>query len=300
MKHLPLSCLLALSACTTPDVTEQIKAASDLATTSTAKFRPALQSQAKKDVRQAEKQLIAQRATVYSLRDCESTDDFGIMSDCRLVTAVNLSAEPASASQALAAFDAVEGYFAALLALASSQSSDAVRQEATALTAALKDAQQAKYAPMARLASHGAKHADQAAAVTGFLASQVRIATLRRIVRQADPEIATILETVAAHLDLKSDLGTHHAALITAQGDMEDAQLSGNTTLYRSNLDTLKQLHAAFIKAQNASAGNSFRLLRKLHGDLRKRLNAPGDTSEILATVTEIRSVVDTLRKKDG
>ncbi len=300
MKYLPLSCLLALAACTTPDVTSQIKAASDLATTSTAKFRPTLQAQANKDVRKAEKTLIDQRQTVYELHDCDKTDAFGIMPNCRIVSTVDISGKPASASNALVAFDAVEGYFTSLLALASSQSSDAVRQEATALAAALKEAEKAKYAPLAKLASRGAKNADQAVAVTGFLASQVRVATLRRIVRQADPEIEKILQTVAANLDLKSDLGARHAAFILARGTVEETQLAGNPEKYRQALDTLRVRHDAFVKAQNSSAGNSFRLLRKLHGDLLKRLNAPGDTSEILATVTEIRSVVDIIRKKGG
>ena len=228
------------------------------------------------------------------------SDDFAIMADCRLVSAVDFSGGVVSASNSLQALNAIDGYFKSLLALASSKSSDDVRQQATNLAAALKEASAAKYAPLAELAIRAPGTADQAVAVTGFLASQMRVAQLRRVVRQADPEIEGLLLGVAAFLDLQSGLSAAHEKLIAAQTEMEFAQTSGDPARYRRALDQLEARHAAFTKEQNASAGNSLRLLRKLHGELLKRLNSPGEPSEILAVVTEIRAVVDVIRKKDG
>ncbi|GLQ29312.1 hypothetical protein [Sulfitobacter pacificus] len=300
MRYLPLCCLLTVTACTTPDVTEEITAASELLATSSAQFRPQLETQAKVERRAAEGRLIAQGAEVYTLHDCTQSDDFTIMADCRLVSSVELGGGPVSASNSLQALNAIEGYFMSLLAIASSKSSDDVRQQADDLAAALKEASEAKYTPLARLATRASGKADQAAAVTGFLASQVRVAQLRRLVGQADKEIEGLLLSVAAFLDLQSGLGARHEKLVAAQTEMEFAQTSGDPVRYRRALDRLKARHNTFIKAQNASAGNSLRLLRKLHGELLKRLNSPGAPSEILAVVTEIRAVVDVIRKKDG
>lgn len=300
MKYLPLCCLLSLTACTTPDVTEEIMAASELLVTSSATFRPRLETQAKAERRTAEGRLIAQGAEVYELQGCMQSDNFGIMADCRLVSAVDLSGGVVSASNSLDALDAIDGYFTSLLAIASSKSSDDVRQQANNLAAALKEASQARYVPLAQLATQATAKAEQAVAVTGFLASQVRVAQLRRVVRQADPAIEGLLQSVAAFLDLQSGMSAQHEMLLAAQTEVGFAQTSGDQVRYRRALDRLKARHAAFIKAQNASAGNSLRLLRKLHGELLKRLNSPGAPSEILAVVTEIRTVVDVIRKKDG
>ncbi|WP_393925475.1 hypothetical protein [Yoonia sp. R2-816] len=289
--------ILFLNGCTVPNVTPEIASSVDLLAVTDSQLRPMLRSRAADEVRNAEQELILSGATVYETEDCDDSDEYGLMANCRLRFLADLDSGPVNATQALTALNEMEAYFAILLVLASDEDSNAVRTQAQELAKALNDAAEGKSAALATLAEDAGRRGDAFTATTGFLAGQYRIGALRSLVRRADPVIETQTLIIAAYLDLDGELSAAHSALVDAEEEVVNAQASGDPRRYSEAVESLKTAHFEYQTAQNESPSYVMKLLRQSHGQLLARLTTGGSAQEVLETVTEIESVINVLKE---
>ena len=295
---------LLLASCTVPDVSPEVAEAGTLLAATDARLRPALTPLAANELAAAEEAFMREGKTILALDGTchydEARQSGVVVTDCALTEFARPDKGAVNATSTLDALDAMAGYFAALAALASSQSSD----EVAARTAGLIDALAAldhdgNPDGLRRAAQGAATRKDLVVRTAGFLAARYRIAALRKVVRRADPVFGRMVPVAAAYLDtLPGGLPAAQVRLEDAEEAMALAPTAG-VAAHRAAAVELRAALAAFRAAEAASPANRLLLLRRLHAGLLKRLSGARSAEDLLATLEDIKAIVDLTEKGD-
>jgi hypothetical protein len=296
--------MLFLGACSTPDLSPGIAESARLLEATDKGLRPGLAAQAAQEQAKAELAAMQAGRIVLGLEgDCDpaATHNEGrVFSACELLTLAALPAEPVSATQMLAALDALRDYYSGLASLADARSSDEVAAATAGLFDALAQAGKAPGAPkaLADFAASGASRKDLATRTTGFLADQYRLAALRRVVRRADPVIDALTERAVAWLELQpGGVGEARKRLSEARLKVLDATGARDLAGQQSATSEMREAFAAFKAAERSSPANQLRLLRQMHAELLARAKSPGNAEDFLTVLEEVRAIADLAAK---
>ncbi|MEO1455071.1 MAG: hypothetical protein AAFV31_14750 [Pseudomonadota bacterium] len=297
-----VACCAALGGCTTPDVTDDIAAALTLTTTLQEPLQKQLGPQAEADLRAAEQVLINKDKLVLEIVECgpdDGVDAYGLLIDCRLLNAADPTAGAVNAYSVIQFVSLLEGYFAALSALATTTSTDAIQAQTTALLAALEETGAGRNGALGRLGAAAARNKEAAPLVAGALANQFRINALRRVVTRADPIIAEGGAIAAAFFDTEqSPMRLRQLEMFEAWQRADAASRRGDKGAHRAALDDLKVAHAAFLAADKSSPATAFRTLVRHHAVLLDRLTGTPRTDDVLQSLTQIDAVLTALRNR--
>ncbi|WP_299706984.1 hypothetical protein [uncultured Tateyamaria sp.] len=292
----------ALAGCTTPDVTGDIGAAQALIFELHPKLNKQLEPVARADLSAAEQGLINSGKGVLELVNCDlplDLDAYGLLNDCHLVNAASPLQENVNAYSVLAYVAVLDDYFAALSALAKSDSADAVQAQTAAAFAALAHLGQGRGGALGQLGAAAARNQDVGSRAAGFAANQFRINALRRVVAKADPLIRSGGELAAAYFEgVGSPVAVAHDKMFEAQEQASLASLRGDKPAHRAALDRLKRFHAEFEQAVKSSPATALRTLTRHHALLLKRLTGSPQPEEILQSLTQIDALLSALRTR--
>ena len=289
--------LMALStACTQPDVSAEITAASTLLEEVDTRLRPSLEAVAASELATAEAALMQAEQQVISLEGpCDLAALEELMEarlDCRLVNNAVLP-DTASATTTLEAITVMRSYLAALKALATSESPAAVQANAEALSAALSKNGAERVAVFRSLATVFEGRDQALAEPLGFLARQRQAAGLRRAVREADSVVAELTAAAVAYYRLEDvEIARRYEELLLAADHADDSGVLADPAANRRATDVLRSAYAAYRAAEAASPVSDFIAFRRLHKALHDRLLGLATPEEALALVTELQTVL--------
>ena len=288
-----------LAACTTPDLGPGIGEATRLLAATDRELRPVLSPLAAAELAAAEEAAMRRGDLVLGFEgDSDpyaARDEGKVLSECRLVEHARPLDGPVNATQTLLALDTLGAYYAALAALAASNAPDEIAARSAALIDGLNGL--SKDLGSGAFAGLGARR-DLIGRSSGFVANQARTAAIRKVVRKADPVIGDLTALAVAWLDeLPGGVPEAQAAFVDARGRLLEATEARNLAAQRDATQSLRKAHAALLKAEAASPANPLLMLRKLHGDLARRLSRPGSADDFLKTLAEIRAISDLARK---
>lgn len=291
-----LASLLALTACTTPDVSPGIGEAVSLLAQTDHALRPTLTPLAAAELSKAQEAAMKSGKTIVELQgDCDYTVSRGsgqVLTDCSLRENARPTTGPVNATQMVEALDVLGDYFAALAKLASSASSDEVAARTAGLMDALTALDKGDKAGLKQLGQTAADRKPLVVQTVGFVVAQARVAGLRKVVRKADPVIGALTETAVAWLDdLPGGMPVAQARLTDAEEAVTRAALAHDIGRQRAAAADLRGAFAAFKKAEAASPATRLLMIRKLHGDILRRLSSPQSAEELLATVEQVKAI---------
>lgn len=296
--------ILLLGACSMPDLSPGIAESARLLEATDKGLRPGLAAEAAREQAKAELKAMQAGRIVLGLEgDCDpaATHSEGrVFSACELVTLAAPPAEPVSATQMLAALDALRDYYSGLASLADARSSDEVAAAIAGLFDALTQAGKAPGAPkaLADFAASGASRKDLATRTTGFLADQYRLAALRRVVQRADPVIGALTDRAVAWLDLQpGGVGEARKRLSEARLQLLDATQARDLAGQQSATSKMREAFFAFKAAERTSPANQLRLLRQMHAELLARAKSPENAEDFLNVLEEVRAIADLAAK---
>lgn len=295
MRFVPLVLLLSVGACTTPNVSEEITAAQTLFRVTDEQARAELEQRAAQERREAEDDLIASQQIAIQLADCFASNSFDLSPNCRLVSAFdNIEGPPGepTASEVLVLFYALDGYFAALAAIATEGDADKVTTAARAVAQSIAEVETGGLERLAPLADYFEDYGDGLSEAAGFLAQQYQTAALRRTVIQADPVLSEALENAAQYYLNDGELEAARTRLQDAALRANIAQAEGNISVARDAINELKTAHEAFLNIQNESPAYSFYLIGEMHEQLKDKLTSINSSQEILQTLQRIETVI--------
>lgn len=303
MKLLGILILSAtLLGCTTPNVTQEISGATELIGEIKPVLTKTLAKQAADDLRRAENDLIVNGDIVLDLTGCDPIDDadtYDLLPNCRLVNNADPNASRLNAYSVLAFMNLVDGYYAALSALASSQNADAIGAQTNALFVALEKAGAERNGALGILGTAASKNKDLGTRAAGFFANQYRIVSLRRVVRQADPLISEGAKLAAAYFDTEnSAMRRNQRLMLEASLAADSAAEAGNFAAQREALDQFKSAYSAFSEAERTSPATAFRLLARQHNLLLQQLDGTASAEQVFQTLTTIDEILIAYRKR--
>lgn len=287
---------LLIGACTTPDVGAGIGEAASLLAETDQALRPTLNPLAATELVAAEEAAMASGKTIVELQgDCDYTLSRGsgqILTDCGLRENARPMTGPVNATQVIEALDILDDYFTALSKLASSESSDEVAARTAGLMDALASLGDGDGTGLDKLAKAATEQKPLVVKALGFVAAQVRVAGLRRVVRKADPLIGELTEAAVAWLDdLPGGMPAAQERLTGAEEAVTLAALAGDVGRQRAAAAELRAALAAFKTTEAASPATRLLMIRKVHGDILRRLSSPQSAAELLNTVEEIKAI---------
>lgn len=289
-----------LSACSAPDVTPAIGEATRLLAEMDKSVRPVLEPVADAELAAAEAAAMRAGKQVLGFEgqcDPQAARDAGkVIMECSLVEIALPTDGPVNATQVLMALEVLTDYYAALGALAASQSPGEAKANAEALVAALGDLGDGRMPTLAALAERKAL----VGKTTGFILEQARYAAIRKVVRRADPVIGELTTTAVAWLDGQpGNLPAAQIAFLDARDRAADAAESRDLDRQRAANDELRAAYAAMRKTEAQSPANQLLLLRKMHRDLARRLSGPGSPEELLKTLEQVREIADLAKQEN-
>lgn len=296
-------CSLAMTGCTTPDVsTELAQARAEFSTFSSGIESQVLRDAAAERDRQQQRAIAADRAVIGFVGDCDTTVarlEVAVLSACNLVEYFDPRDDAGSASE-LADFRIImDGYLTSLEALAASETATQAQAQAEAIVAAFGMPDPVRPAAFERLGASVRESQTLITTSTRFLVNQLRIGALRRAMREADEILDREIEVIVAHLEpYDTDLVAAQESLLIARQKLLDAEGRGNPVAYAEAVEGARAAHAAFQQAEAKSPIINLLRFRQTHARLLARTRPGADASELVEYLEELRALFNSANKE--
>ena len=177
-------CIVLQAACTTPNVSREIGAGSELAETTGKDLRQRLSAEARNEKNAAEAIAIRNGFSVVGLEgSCDIASARGAgraRTDCALLEFVDPGEGPVNATSTLEAIDVLEAYFAALSDLAETTAPGEIASKSEALLTALEQTGSLQKESLQGLAALATENKSIVVKVVGFAAGLKTNGTARR------------------------------------------------------------------------------------------------------------------------
>ena len=298
---LPFFSVLALVACTTPDVETGLEAFSTGLSAVEKPLSPRLNQRVAQEERQAREGAISNLASVYAAPTACETLVFGpsdagtfldqAASACVLEPRVQAPVTRGSAKYAADGLAALSQYASVVEDIATSDVSPETSANFAGFLGSLNS-----FATVAN-AGGGPVISDARIAPLSSLigravdARQAQI--LRRLVNAAHPEVKQIVSELIAYVDQSSQITAQAKALGDAYERMTTAQDSGNVQQYRAAVRAYEAEFDSYQKAFNASDTARLMALWKAHQLLHAQVNGPGDPEALIALLEDLKALSD-------
>lgn len=286
---------LALAACASTDVSQPVTVLAAAVDQLEKDNRKTLDTIANSEVRAMENHLMETGQFIaYANKSCDQATD---LSQCAVTSNAyaELLKQPINAVQVSLTLRHFDEYFDALALLASPGSSDDVSKSAQALAASV--AGLAKQADRAGASSIVKKHAGLFGQLVGKGVDQYRVATLKRIIRQAHPEIKTAGLGAAAWFDQRAGIPKLLDDVV-AKSEALSTALTGSKAAQVEALRALESATAALRKAHAASPGRQLERLVAMHDTLSRSSKRSATPEDVLQTLTLTHQILTAIKEK--
>lgn len=302
-RTIPIACLLAISACTTPNVTPTLTQARTEFTAFSSGIKAKITRDAAAErARQEQRTLAADGAVIGFVGDCDTTVarlETVVLSKCNLVEYFDPRDDAGSASEVQDFLTIMDGYLASLEALAASETAAQAQTQADAIVAAFGMPSAARPAAFERLGASLRARQTLIRAATGFFVNQARLGALRRAMRDADDVLEDGIPVIAAHLEpYDTDLILTQANFAAARQTLLDAEGQGDPVRYAAAVRGARTAHAAFKQAEAKSPIIKLLQFRQTHARLLALTQPGANTSEFVEYLEELRALYDAVKEE--
>jgi hypothetical protein len=304
MKHaVPLICVWAVTACTTPDVSTPLaQARAEFTAFSSGIDAQLLRDAAAERSRQEQRAIAADRAVIGFVGDCDTTVarlEAPVLSNCNLVEYFDPRDDAGSASELVDFRTIMNGYLTSLEALAASQTAAQAHAQAEAIVAAFGMPDAARPAAFEQLGASVRERQTLISTSTRLLVNRLRVGALRRAMREADAILDADLEVIVAHLEpYDTALILAQEGLTTARQRLLDAEGQGNPVAFAAAVEGARAAHAAFQQAEASSPITNLLQFRQTHTRLFARTWSGADATEFVEVLEELRVLFDAMNEE--
>lgn len=302
-RALPITCLLAVSACTTPDVATTLSQARTEFTAFSEGIDPQIaRNAAAERTRQEQRAIAADKAVISFVGDCDTfAEDAGVqvLSTCEIVEHFDPLDDAGDASEVMDFLAIMDGYLASLEALVASNSASEAQTQANAIVAAFGMPDAARPAAFERLGASLRDRQTLISTSTRFIVNQVRINALRRAMADADAVLEVAIPLVVAELDpFETERYAAQARFDTAQLAIVDVEGQGNPAAYAAAITEARAAHAAFKQAEANSPVIKLLQFRQTHARLLAMTRPGADATEFVEYLEELRALYDAVNEE--
>lgn len=291
------ACMAALAACSAPDISPSLSASQALLDATIADLDPVLAPAMAAELRVAETQAAAAGRVIVDLPP-SCLGNLGnierALGDCRVLSRASpLDADVSNATQVDFALQALRDYFIALTDLVTATAPNEIRANTSALLSAVSALSAEDGSPLADLSARAQAIQPAASATAGFIANQMRLRAIRRVMTQADPVIFELVLLMQPELIALGDPAERaRSRVIDAY---EAYQAARSTSDVPTQVAAAAALRAAMDAAHRAEAASPLRrlyLLANMHSSTLDRLRSGGDLQDFERFVVEATDIL--------